>query len=204
MYFWQILHLDENELLYKFFLAQSLRPGKNDWVLQIGKDKKDIELDMSDDQVRNLSKNKFKSIINSKINLHVKKYLQNIQARQTKTRHLKISESLEPAKYLSSKKLNVPEIQTLFRLRSRMVNVKGNHGSSYKNNMSCRTCFLQPETQEHLFNCDVIRGALPELDFDVVKYQMIYGNLEGQENFTKIYHLMLQARNDLMNTDGDA
>ena len=129
MYYWQILHLDKDELLYKFYLAQSLKPGKNDWVLQIVQDKSDIQLDMSEADILKTSKNKFKSIIQSKINLSVKNYFQQIQAKQTKTSHLKITENFRPAKYLSSRNLNPAEIQTLFRLRSRTISVKNNHGS---------------------------------------------------------------------------
>ena len=40
MYYWHIMHLNKNELLFKFYLAQKLKPSKNDWVIQIGKDKK--------------------------------------------------------------------------------------------------------------------------------------------------------------------
>ena len=48
MYYWHIMHLNEDELVYKFFKAQSLRPSKNDWVLQILQDKKDLNLEMDD------------------------------------------------------------------------------------------------------------------------------------------------------------
>ena len=36
------MYLNEDELVYKFFMAQSLKPSKNDWVLQILQDKKDL------------------------------------------------------------------------------------------------------------------------------------------------------------------
>ena len=65
--------------------------------------------------------------------------------------------------------------------------------------MFCRTCFLFPETQEHVFKCEVIRNKVPELKLNEVNYQMIYGKLEEQEKFTKLYHLMLKARTDIIN-----
>ena len=200
MYYWQILHYDETELLYKFNLAQSLRPGKNDWVLQIAQDLSDIDLHMTEEDIKRTSKTKFKSIIQSKVNTCVKTYFQKIQAKQSKTSNLIITENMKPAKFLSSRNLNPSEIRTLFRLRSRTISVKDNQSSSYKGNMSCRTCFLSPETQEHVFLCSEIRKMLPDINYDEVKYQMIFGKLEDQEKFTKIYHLILEARTDMMSS----
>ena len=90
------------------------------------------------------------------------------------------------------------EISTLFKLRSRTIDVKDNRESSHRDNMWCRTCQLFPESQQHLFQCSVIRKKFQSVDFTELNYEMIFGNLENQEKFTKIYHLMLLARNDIL------
>ena len=128
----------------------------------------------------------------------VKEYFLKIQSKQSKTDHLKISDSITPAEYLTSTNLSVPEIRTLFRLRSRTINVKGNQSTSYRNNMLCRTCSLADENQEHVFLCTAIRSKVNFLKLDSVDYQMIFGKLKEQEEFTKIYHVMLQARTDIL------
>ena len=201
MYYWQILNLNENELVHKFFIAQSLRPSKNDWALQIQTDMNDIGLVMSKDEIRKITKDKFQSIVQARIKVCVKEYFLKIQSKQSKTSHLKISDCISPAEYLSSNRLSVPEIRTLFRLRSRTVNVKGNQSSSFRNNMSCRTCFSVDETQEHIFHCTAIRSKVNFLKLDSVNYQMIFGKLVEQEDFTKIYHVMLQARTDILKSN---
>ena len=43
MFWWDIMHEDNNELLFKFYSAQKLRPVKNDCVLQIEKDLGDLQ-----------------------------------------------------------------------------------------------------------------------------------------------------------------
>ena len=199
MYYWHILNLDEDELLYKFYLAQSLRPCKTDWSETIKQDMSDIDLQMSEEQIKKTKKIKFKNIIQSKMNVCVKKYFIDMQSKQSKTSHLKIKENPSPAKYLSSKRLSIPEIQTLFKLRSRTLNLKDNQKSSFIDNMLCRTCLLYPETQQHIFHCQVLRDKLDYIVFSKVNYEMIFEDLEKQENFTKIYHLMLQARADILN-----
>ena len=105
--------------------------------------------------------------------------------------HIKVSK-FSPAEYLYSKKLSREEKRTLFKLRFATINVKGNMSSSFKDKMWCRTSFLFPESQEHIFYCSDLRIKL--------KYEMIHGNLQNQESFTKVYHLLLQARTDILNT----
>ena len=199
MYWWEILKKGENELVYKFYSAQKLKPVKNDFVLQIAADLNEIEWDISDMEAKNMSKLKFKKIMETKVNTCARRYLERM--KKSKTDHLKIDEKFSSAKYLFSKKLNVREIQTLFRLRSRTLNVKDNHKSSYKENMWCRTCHLFSETQEHILHCSIIRDKVKHLsiDFNSVSYNMIFGSMDNQEKLIKIYQIMVQARNDILN-----
>ena len=103
---------------------------------------------------------------------------------QSKTTKLKISESFQPAKFLFSQKLCVDEIKTLMSIQTRTIDVKENQKSSNKINMLCRTCDLQNESQQHIFQCNEIRRRLDFLNFNDLKYDMVYGNLEEQEKFT--------------------
>ena len=91
MYYWHIMHLNKNELLFKFYLAQKLKPSKNDWVIQIGKDKKDLRMQLDDEEVMRMPKHKFKEILQNQLNAFVANYFLAIQSKQTKTKHLKIT-----------------------------------------------------------------------------------------------------------------
>ena len=44
--------------------------------------------------------------------------------------------------------------------------------------------------------CGGIRNKIA--NFSDLRYEMIFGNLKDQEKFTKVYHLMIQARDDLL------
>ena len=59
------------------------------------------------------------------------------------------------------------------------------------------------ETQEHVLQCSVLRDQVQHLniDFSSVDYKMIFGNLEKQEKIVKIYHLLVQARSDKLNSN---
>ena len=204
MYYWHILHLDKSELLYKFYVAQKLKANKNDWVTQIIKDKKDLQIEISDEEVARMSKFRFKQLLKDKVNEFATKCFKAIQLKQSKSSKLEISKSIKPAEYLFSKNLCLEEKQTLFKLRSRTIDVKMNQESAYRNKTWCQTCFLFPESQEHIFNCTEIRENMKDVNINGVNYEMIYGEYEKQEKFVKIYHLMLKVRKDMLNKSSTA
>ena len=81
-----------------------------------------------------------------------------------------------------------------------MINVKGNFGSGQAN-LWCRTCQLFRETQQHLLECPSLRLKTKHLiKFSDYDHSMIYGSLNNQETFTKMYHILLQAREDILTT----
>ena len=73
------MHEDNNELLFKFYSAQKLRPVKNDCVLQIEKDLGDLQQKISENEVKQMSKTKFKKIMENKVNVSAKKNLEKMK-----------------------------------------------------------------------------------------------------------------------------
>ena len=63
LFYWHILHLGENELLYKFYLAQKFKPGRNDWILVVHKDLEELNINMEEEDVKKITLQKFKDII---------------------------------------------------------------------------------------------------------------------------------------------
>ena len=102
------------------------------------------------------------------------------------------------ASYLFSKTMCIEEISTLFKLGPRTIDVKEKHESSNRDHMCCITLYLFPESQQHLFQCSVIRSKFQSVNFSELDCEMIFGNLPKQEKFTKVFHLMLLARKDIL------
>ena len=116
----------------------------------------------------------------------------------SKTENIKCS-GFKPAEYFLSKNLTVGEVQTLFKLRTRMVDVKQNFKHGQEENMWCKLCHLFVETQQHLLECPVIRSELKKIiNFQELDIGMVTGNISKQEKIAKKYHLILQKRKDLM------
>ena len=199
MFYWHVLQLNSDELVFRFFTAQKLRPVKNDWVLQIEKDKADVGLEnMADEDIKKISNQKFKTFLKTKINQLKIKEFKEVQKKQSKTKNLMLRNSDSPTQYILSKNLCVKEVQTLFKLKTRMINVKNNSKTSNSEDMWCRTCSLFCETQEHLYICSEIRKHLPNVKFENFNYDMLKRKVEEQEKFAKIYTLILQARKDIL------
>ena len=202
MFYWHILHRNENELLYKFFTAQKLAPSVHDWALQIEKDRADINLQISENEIKLMSKEQFRNIVQQKIEKVAIEYLVKVKNSHSKTKNLNIK-GFYPQEYLLSKNLKISEVQNLFKLRNNMINVKGNFSSSHTNNKWCTICYLFSETQQHLVDCPPIRQKLKGLvDFEGLSYNMIFGSTKNQELFSKNYTLILNARQDILDGQG--
>ena len=93
--------------------------------MQIRKDKKDLNITLNDAEVFDLSKRKFKTLIEEKIHLAVKHYLDNLKRSHSKSALLPEFTG-KPEKYLLSKKLNTEQKQNLFKLKTRLINVADN------------------------------------------------------------------------------
>ena len=119
--------------------------------------------------------------------------MDNKKKTHSKTKGLPVF-SGAPQPYILSKNLRTEEIQTLFKVKNRMIEVFDNfrNGNSSK---WCKTCFLFLENQHHLYNCFVIHQELKDsVDFASTSYSDKDGNLLQQEKFAKNYTKVLEAR----------
>ena len=202
MYWWHLVNVKNSELIHKFYLAKKSNRSKGDWIYQLEQDKKDLKLDLSDTEIGCYSKDQFSRIVKQKTEEFAARQLEKVRDNHSKTENLKF-EGFKPAKYFFSKNLTTQEVQTLFKLRTRMVNVKGNYRSSNTNNMWCKLCLLFTENQQHLIECPVIRMKTKHLiNFKNISYEMIFGSTEAQEVIAKAYHMILKARDDLIENGG--
>ena len=63
-YLYNILSKSNNELINQVYYAQKRRPIKDDWFLTVQKDLKDLNIELSENQMKkNMKKNIFKSYV---------------------------------------------------------------------------------------------------------------------------------------------
>ena len=157
LYYWHILQRKKDELISRFYSAQKYSPSDGDWVNQIEKDKADIELELSEAEIKSMSKYRFKKLVKQKVE---RLAILNLEARK-KQKSVKLNiKTFKPQGYILSKNLSISEVQTLYKIRNSMVDVKENFKSSNNENMLCRLCSTFSETQQHLLDCSLIREKL--------------------------------------------
>ena len=130
-----ILNENPHSLIYKFFEVQWKYRTRRDWVTLVQKDLEYLELqDLSLETIKNMKKIQFRSLVKQKIEEKTLEKLEKIKQTHSKVKILEHNE-LRMQKYLqpNSEKIRKEEAQLIFKLRSRMTNVKTNFKGKFDN-----------------------------------------------------------------------
>ena len=123
MFLHYILNQKENSLIFKFFKAQLENPVKGDWCEMVNLDLREINLQLSMDEIRGLSIESFRKQVKKAIDKAAFKWLIEEKNKKSKVKVLNY-DRLEIQNYLECSQLNTTEKKLLFQLRTRMVDVK--------------------------------------------------------------------------------
>ena len=150
MYLYHILSRDPRELVRKVYEAQRLKTVTKDWFEMICQEKIKYDICLSDQEIRCMSKSKFKEIVNKKVNCYAFSKLKEKAESQSKCQQIvkQINvNNMITQKYLLTNDLVKEEQILLFSLRCKSFPVKSNFQYMYKDDMSCRAC-LRSDTIE--------------------------------------------------------
>ena len=164
-----ILNENPHSLIYKFFEVQWKYRTRRDWVTLVQKDLEYLELqDLSLETIKNMKKIQFRSLVKQKIEEKTLKKLEKIKQTHLKVKILEHNK-LRMQKYLqpNSEKIRKEEAQLIFKLRSRMTNVKTNFKGKF-DNLECRACEIEDETQKHILECTILNKELEKLDYEKI------------------------------------
>ena len=85
MYLWQILHRDENELISKVYKTQKLTHTRGDWYQIVKDDRVKYGIKESDEEISEMSQNKFKKMVEKKLHDSALKYLKELANKHSKS-----------------------------------------------------------------------------------------------------------------------
>ena len=120
--------------------------------------------------------------------------LMNIKQSHSKVKNIVYS-NLKMQNYLkpSRVKINQNEIQTIFKLRSRVIDVKQNFRGKYEN-LECRSCKSEEESQKHVYEYWKIKEN-NENKRKMIEYENIFGeNSKNQAEIAKNFLEILEIR----------
>ena len=150
-----------------------------------------------------MKKTVFKKIVRGKIIEAAFKYLTEKKKQHSKLNYIKY-DMLKIQKYLTIEKFTNENKILLFKLRTRMVDVKINFKNKYSTaNLRCRLCHGEDESQEHLLDCNVLILNCLELYNDSdVQYEDIFSeNVAKMLSAVRLFSKVLKTRDTLLENE---
>ena len=153
MYLQYILKEHPDSLISKFFHAQDAQPMKNDWALTCRKDIEELEINLSYEEIRNMSIPKFKTRVSKAVTKSALQYLLTEKNKLSKVLHIQYSK-LKIQEYLLPNKTSLKLAKFIYHARNRMLEFKSNFGNKYSD-LKCPVCLDQNsiDNQQHLLEC---------------------------------------------------
>ena len=131
----------------------------------------------SDDEIAKLSKGKFRKLIEEKIKSFAIKYLQTLALKHSKSTNI-AKEKFGRKGYFTDRRFSKEDIQLLFSLRTKMLDVKSNFQNQFENENF--------EDENHLLNCSVLDGEIGDEQFSDV-----YDDIDKQLSAVRIFKKIL-------------
>ena len=197
MYLWHILTRNKDELIYRIYQTQKICSSMGDWVRIIESDKKELNINMTDEEIQGVPKETFKTFVKNKAKINFIKHLNTLKAQHSKSEFLECTD-IKTAEYMTDRRLTTSKKQLLFRLRSRTLDVKKNFRGNFEDTL-CISCGLFEETQSHLLQCPPLVENLNYLREETSKIDenMIYGDIDQQIKMVNIYSDIIHEREKL-------
>ena len=195
MFYWALLNKSDSELAKEVFEAQKTFKTDDSWVAQVQNDIETCDIEFEETSFKHLSCFKVKKLVSKLMRSKTEEYLLKLKKSHVKTENLHPSRSMQ--EYLKSNQLTKGEKILLFKLRSRMIEIKGNFPESHRGNLYCELCNdeTEEETQTHLLKCKFLLDH-PEIETEIkiVNEKDIFKDLESQIKSVKLWKKILKIR----------
>ena len=101
--------------------------------------------------------------------------------------------------YFDDCRFSRSDIELLFSLRTRMLDLKGNFSNKYGLDIACRVCKVHVECQEHILKFEVLKTNV-DVPSHVV-YENIFRYVDKQLEVVKAFKNLLREREIFMHTE---
>ena len=174
---------------YLLYMLQFENPLKGDWASLCLQDLKDLGIDLTLEEIRIISKHKYKELIKKSIQIRAFEYL--ISKRRSKGQEI-IYKELKMAEYLTPgcEKLTILDQRNIFAIRNRMVDIPVN----FKKDQKLEKCACgAPENMKHIYTCHIWNQ---EHNIDVEFEEIFKENILKQLEVSSIFFQNLKKRED--------
>ena len=196
MYFWEILHKSDKEIVKTVIDIQQKVTEKNDWIYLIQNDLSQCGIKLSNYEIFYYSKFAFKNLLKQRLRQVTSEYL-----TLNKTSKLSGLTEIKFQDYLRSGDLTLKQKRLLYKFRLRMVeDIRDNYKSKFSNNLNCPLCGQHYDDQPSLFTCSLIlsnKGLNREIKN--ISYSNIFKSIELQVPTIKVLEKIMNFRNKKIN-----
>ena len=147
--------------------------------------------------IQTITISKLKQILNSAVRNKAFEELEKQKSSHSKVKKLK-HYKLEMQNYLKPNQLKISkdEAITIFKMRSRMTEVKKNYRGKY-DNIECDLCNEEEESQEHILKCKEImknesKVEVPEYD------KLLDGSVKFQLEIAKMFNENMKKKKEIL------
>ena len=109
MYYWTILNKPDTELVKKVFEVQKQHSVQDDWTRQVEEDKKTLDIELSEEKIKDMKKEAFKTLVKGKLQEKATEFLFSCSEKHSKSRGLT---TFGLQSYLTTEKLSTIEKKT--------------------------------------------------------------------------------------------
>ena len=159
-----IIHLDEEDPVRKMWEYQKRLPNHNNWWNGVEQLLVKYDINLSEEDIKNMSKETFKLKIKKIISKFAFEELKKECRQKEKTKHLCYQEFTTQS-YMKSLYPNHSRI--IFMCRSQTLNIKEHMKYKFQEDQCCR-CGISDESLQHVVNCGSFDGVIPDVE-DIVK-----------------------------------
>ena len=143
--------------MFKVFEKQNQDRKSKDWVSTVVMDLEEIELNVTFVEIQKISKMKWRNMIRKYTEENTFRKLESMKNMHSKVKDLKHTRLKIQEYFLPNGIENVTkqETQLIFKMRSKVTNVKNNMKSQYET-FECSACLIENESQKHVYECKQI------------------------------------------------
>ena len=197
-YLQTILKRHESELIRRVYNEMKENRVKGDWYGLVSNDFSDIDEQIDEITIANLSETEFKRQIKEKVRKKALANFNEMKCNHSKIRNLNYESLVKPQAYITSMLLNNKQTSLLVNLRSRCErSFRKNFATLHAGDQNCVLCGSEPDTQEHALQCHKVKEHMNQEErnlMQIVKYEHMYGSTKEQANLSTVYLTILDIR----------
>ena len=192
-------------MVRKVFEAQKEATSPGDFCELVAEDKESIGLNMSDHEIKTMSKEKFRNIVRNKTRLAAFPYLKTIQQGHSKMDGLEYTK-FDKAAYLGSPLFNSEDIRVLLALRTRTLEGIRNDFRGMYTSIECPLLCGEEDKIQHILDCSVIKQhhKSENVSHSGIQYTDVFAHdTVIQKHVTELYQQLMEVRSRLTNSEPD-